>query len=182
MKIILYTQELSIYITQAAQILADAFPHAYANYENQSMQEIQEILAKDGFLIFALKSGELLGFAGAIPQYGTTGWELHPLVVKRQFRLQGIGTKLVSALENEIVSRAGIMVYLGTDDEFFATSLSHGDLFDNTFKKIQEIKNFKDHPYEFYSKTGYQIVGVIPDANGFNKPDILMAKRLVPFQ
>jgi aminoglycoside 6'-N-acetyltransferase I len=29
-----------------------------------------------------------------------------------------------------------------------------------------------------YGKVGYYVVGVVPDANGFGKPDILMAKRL----
>lgn len=36
------------------------------------------------------------------------------------------------------------------------------------------------HPYEFYQKLGYSIVGVLPDANGFEKPDIFMAKRVSP--
>ena len=31
---------------------------------------------------------------------------------------------------------------------------------------------------EFYLRVGFHIVGVIPDANGFGKPDILMAKRI----
>lgn len=35
------------------------------------------------------------------------------------------------------------------------------------------------HPYEFYQTLGFVILGVIPDANGLGKPDILMAKRLV---
>ena len=35
------------------------------------------------------------------------------------------------------------------------------------------------HPYEFYVKMGYKIVGVIPDANGIGKPDIWMAKRVI---
>ena len=30
----------------------------------------------------------------------------------------------------------------------------------------------------FYQKLGYEIVGLIPDANGPGKPDIMMARRL----
>ena len=41
-----------------------------------------------------------------------------------------------------------------------------------------EIKNLKGHPYEFYQKVGFVLVGVIPDANGPGKPDIVMAKRV----
>jgi len=40
------------------------------------------------------------------------------------------------------------------------------------------IRNLGRHPYEFYQKLGYVIVGVIPDANGLGKPDILMAKSV----
>jgi aminoglycoside 6'-N-acetyltransferase I len=39
-------------------------------------------------------------------------------------------------------------------------------------------RNRGSHPFEFYLRVGYHIVGVIPDANGFGKPDILMAKRV----
>ncbi len=42
------------------------------------------------------------------------------------------------------------------------------------------IRNPGGHPYEFYQKLGYVIVGVVPDANGFGKPDIYMAKSLAP--
>ncbi len=36
------------------------------------------------------------------------------------------------------------------------------------------------HLYGFYQRVGYTIVGVLPDANGFGRPDIFMAKRIVP--
>jgi len=32
--------------------------------------------------------------------------------------------------------------------------------------------------YEFYQKLGFVIVGVMPDANSFGKPDIYLAKRV----
>ena len=71
-----------------------------------------------------------------------------------------------------------LTVYLGTDDEFGKTSLADADLFEDTFGKIEHIRNVRGHPYGFYQKIGYKIVGVIPDANGLGKPDIIMAKSL----
>lgn len=50
------------------------------------------------------------------------------------------------------------------------------------FEKMQNVKNLKRHPFEFYQKIGYRIVGGIPDANGIGKPDIFMAKQLKTYE
>jgi hypothetical protein len=34
------------------------------------------------------------------------------------------------------------------------------------------------HPLAFYRALGYTLVGVVPDANGPGKPDLLLAKRV----
>jgi aminoglycoside 6'-N-acetyltransferase I len=81
-------------------------------------------------------------------------------------------------LEAEVRKRGGITLYLGTDDEFDMTSLSNVNLYDHLWERIANIRNFKKHPYEFYQKQGFQIVGVLPDVNGLGKPDIYMAKRI----
>ena len=59
------------------------------------------------------------------------------------------------------------------------TSLSNVNLYENLLERIRDIKNFKGHPYEFYLKLGYKIIGVIPDANGLGKPDIFLGKRVI---
>ncbi len=41
------------------------------------------------------------------------------------------------------------MIYLGTDDEDGKTSLSEGDLFEDTYEKIKNIRNLDRHPYAF---------------------------------
>ncbi len=170
-----FDQNREVYIKAGARLLKESFPESY---EEDSMKEMEEILGSERIALMAVEDDHLVGFIGGIPQYDKTGWELHPLVVEPGQRFKGVGRRLTLALEREIVDRGGIMVYLGTDDERFQTSLSEGDLFEDTYEKIKNIKNYRHHPYEFYEKNGYKIVGVIPDANGIGKPDIIMAKRL----
>ena len=66
----------------------------------------------------------------------------------------------------------------GDDDENGETSLSGIDLYADISGAIRNIRNVKGHPYEFYMKLGFRIVGVMPDANGRGKPDIFLAKRV----
>jgi aminoglycoside 6'-N-acetyltransferase I len=51
-------------------------------------------------------------------------------------------------------------------------------LYPDVLGAVQRLRNLGDHPFTFYQRVGFTIVGVIPDANGFGKPDILMAKRV----
>lgn len=175
MEIKLFDKNNIEFINEAAVLLAKAFPQSYAD---SGLDEINEILAPERIAVMAIINGHLVGLAGAIPQYGNTGWELHPLVVDENYRNQKIGSRLEALLISEVKKSGGIVIYLGTDDESNQTSLSMGDLFDDPYTKINNIENFNNHPYSFYEKLGYIICGVIPDANGKGKPDIIMAKKI----
>jgi aminoglycoside 6'-N-acetyltransferase I len=85
---------------------------------------------------------------------------------------------LVADLEALVRARGGLTLILGSDDETNMTSLGGVDLYSNLFDHLQKIRNLKGHPYEFYQKLGFVISGVVPDANGPGKPDILMAKKM----
>lgn len=160
---------------EAAELFAESFP---CSYLDSAAEEVEDCLAEGKIALMAVEDGHLVGLVGAVAHYGVTGWELHPLAVKQAYQQRGIGTQLVQALEREVVSRGGITIYLGTDDEFDQTSLSNTDLYQDTYSKIEHIRNLRRHPFEFYQKMGYKIVGIIPDANGIGKPDIIMAKRI----
>ena len=53
-------------------------------------------------------------------------------------------------------------------------------IYDNLPERISRIENPGGHPYEFYQRLGFTIVGVMPDANGPGRPDIFLAKRIRP--
>jgi aminoglycoside 6'-N-acetyltransferase I len=71
-----------------------------------------------------------------------------------------------------------LTLQLGSDDEDEMTSLAGVDLYPDPLRHLAKLTNRKDHPFGFYLKCGYAVVGVVPDANGLGKPDILLAKRV----
>jgi len=169
-------------IQQAAQLLMDAFrkhwPTAWPTYD-EALKEVHEMLEAERICRVAVdEQGNLLGIIGGIPQYDGNVWELHPLAVQPNIQGKGIGRALVEDFEAQVRQRGGLTITLGSDDENNMTSLSGVDLFENTWEKIRSIRNLKGHPFEFYQKLGYVISGVVPDANGIGKPDILMSKRM----
>ncbi len=141
--------------------------------------EVTESLAPNRISRCAVaESGDVLGWIAGMPQYGGNVWELHPLIVRTDSRRRGIGRELISDFERQVDTRGGCTVLLGTDDENGRTTLGGTDLYPDVLQRLQSVRNRGSHPFEFYLRVGYHIVGVIPDANGFGKPDILMAKRV----
>jgi aminoglycoside 6'-N-acetyltransferase I len=169
-------------LRQAVLLLVEGFRDMAPRFcpdEPAAERELADCLAKGRICRGArTKEGFLLGWIGGIPQYYGTSWELHPLVVHPEFRRRGLGSLLVKDLAEQAAQRGGGVLYVGTDDENHMTSLAGVDLFDKPWEHIKNIRNFRNHPYEFYQKQGFVIVGVLPDANGPGKPDIFMAKRI----
>ena len=169
-------------IRQIADLLVEGFrehsPNAWPDMD-AALSEVRESFGADRISRVAVEgSGNVLGWNGGIRQYDGHVWELHPLVVHRDHQGKGIGRALVADLEEQVRERGCITLWLGTDDEDNLTTLSEVDLYPNVLGHLAGIKNLRGHPYEFYQKLGFVIVGVMPDANGLGKPDIFMAKRI----
>jgi aminoglycoside 6'-N-acetyltransferase I len=168
-------------LRKAAEILSAAFrthwPTAWSSVE-EAQAEVSEMLAPERIARAAVEDGVVVGLIGGIPGYDGHVWELHPLAVRPDRQGQRIGTLLVRDFEARVKARGGLTIQLGSDDEDDMTTLAGVDLYENLWEKIRTIQNLKRHPYTFYQKMGFTIIGVMPDANGRGKPDIYMGKRV----
>ncbi len=169
-------------IDEVAALLVDGFSDtgsdAWRTFD-EAVSSVRDSLHEDCISRVALEhSGRTAGWIAGRPIYGRRVWELHPMVVRRDRRNRGIGRALVTDFEDQVRLRGGSTIYLGTDDENGRTSLGGVDLYPDPLMAAAQIQNLRRHPFEFYRKLGFAIVGVLPDANGFGKPDIFMAKRV----
>jgi aminoglycoside 6'-N-acetyltransferase I len=166
---------------RAAAILVEAFagwPESWDTLE-EAEEEVAASLGDDRLSFVALASGgEPLGWIGGIPTYRDRVWELHPLAVTPHAQRAGVGRRLVQRLEGEAAARGGLTVYLGTDDVTGMTTLGGRDLYPGVLAHLAGLRDLSGHPFAFYQHLGYEVVGVVPDANGFGRPDIMMAKRI----
>ena len=170
-------QELT---SEVAQMLLEGFrdrwPSAWPDLVSATA-EVEESLGGDRISLVAVESDGPAGWIGAHKTYDHA-WELHPLVVSESLRERGVGRMLVAALESRIADAGGATIYLGTDDQDGSTTVSGIDLYPDPLAHLSRVEG--DHPFGFYRRLGYAVVGIIPDASGPGQPDILMAKRIVP--
>jgi len=181
MRIIDLTQDNERVVRQAAELLVRCFAHIPSGWHTleEGLAEVRGSLKQDRISRVAVAdNGDVLGWIGAIPSYQGHVWELHPLVVRPDRQRQGIGRALVAELERLARERGVSTLFVGTDDEDEQTNLSGVDLYPDVLSRAARIEDVGGHPFAFYRKCGFVVVGLIPDANGFGKPDILMAKRV----
>lgn len=167
------------FLEQAATLLVREFdePRGWPTLE-LAREEVASVL-REGFARAMLDGNVLVGWVGGLPEYGGRVWELHPIVVCREYRRRGIGRALAAAFETEACRRGAFTATLGTDDDSDMTSLAGIDLYSDVPRHMAELRDLgRGHPFLFYRKLGYVVTGVMPDANGRGRPDIYMSKSL----
>ncbi|KQW70574.1 hypothetical protein ASE17_16975 [Phenylobacterium sp. Root77] len=179
MDIVAFEHLTAVQRAECARILREAFAHFPAyDEEGEAEAEVETFLTvPERFAIAALDGDTVLGLIGGIDTYSHAA-ELHPLAVDPVHHRKGVGAALTAALEARVAAMGKLTIYLGTDDEFGGTSLFGADIFPDALAKLATIAPTDGHPFFFYRKLGYEPVGVVPDANGYGKPDLLMAKRV----
>lgn len=168
-------------ILQVAEILNVSFHGHCPDYEDMkdAIKKVTESFEDHQLSRIAVDDGgDVLGWVGGICMYNGNVWEIDPLVVKKNTQGQGIGKALIEDFEEQMIRLGARTIWLGTDDEDGRTNLGECDLYPDVLGKARNIEDLGGHPFKFYQRMGFEIVGVLPDANGFGKPDIYMAKRV----
>ena len=172
--------DASAWREQAARLLYESFQGRSAAWPDlpAARAEVDASLQPGGISRVWVEDDVVAGWIGGQPQYDGQVWELHPLVVSARRRGRGIGAALVRDLEAAVAARGALTLWVGADDENFETSLGGVDLYDDLPARLREVASARAHPCGFYRSMGFQVVGVMPDANGPGKPDIFLAKRV----
>ena len=170
-------------LREAAELLVEGFrddwPDAWPDQES-ALAEARRCTVEDRSAWVARDdAGHVAGWIGGIRMYDGRVWELHPLVVRGDLRGRGIGRALVEELGARAREEGALTLWLGTDDENHGTSLGGVHLFPGVLDRLRALRNLRRHPFTFYERMGFEVAGVVPDANGPGKPDILMAKSLL---
>ncbi len=175
-------------LEQCAELLVEEFrataPNAWPSIES-ARAEVEEALEPQKLGLLACEGDRLLAWIGAQPIYGGRVWEIHPLVVRSAEQRRGHGTRLLRQVERRAAAAGVSTLWLGSDDEVGATTLADRDLYEDPYEALRTARTLEsrptgNHPLEFYRKCGFTLVGVVPDANGPGKPDLLLAKRVRP--
>ena len=166
-------------LDKAIEILRTALDGPSYKAEGEAEAQVASFLENPKrFALAGLEGEVVLGWIGGVRGY-SHALELHPLVVDPAKQRRGVGRVLVNALQQRAIAEGFLTLHLGTDDWVGGTSLSGDSLLPGAIQRLTKVEpKGPGHAYFFYLKLGFEAVGVIPDANGAGRPDILMAKSL----
>jgi aminoglycoside 6'-N-acetyltransferase I len=168
-------------IAQIAAFMPDTFREMAPDFvpnTKEALTIIREMFQPESINLVARDESGVIGWIGGMPIYDGFVYELHPLAVRPDQQRRGVGRALVAALEAEVAARGANTLFVGTDDLLDMTTLGGVDLYPNPLNHLARIQDLTGHPYRFYERCGFVLVGILPDANGFGKPDLFMAKRV----
>jgi len=176
------TSEESMLIASLTQLTYEAFKQHVPSWLTtlaDAQRQVLNALAADRICRVVIDANDNpLGWIAAIPLHHGRIWEIHPLVVSVAEQGKGYGRALVREIERQAQQQGVLGLVAGTSDETGATTLYGIDLYQNPLAALAHLQSNQPHPYAFWIKMGFTVVGVMPDVDGRGKPGIHLAKRV----
>lgn len=180
-RIVDLTPEDTQLIQQTAQVAYEAsqsISKIWLPSVEAALEEVYESLEREGISQVLLDGNRVAAWIGASLQFSGRVVEIHPLIVARAYQGKGLGRQMVNHVEAWARQQGAFTLWIGTSDKTHATSLSGVNLYENPGIAISSFHQVAPHPCGFWLRLGFRIVGVLPDAEGFGKPSIMMAQPL----
>lgn len=159
----------------------DFWPQAFPDI-NDAINEIGRLCTGDTVARVTVIGDENkpVGLVGATRLPGGTLWKVYPLFIEKPQQKKGFGKALLYDLEHQVRARNGKILWAEIPDIKHQTSLGDGDLFPDVMMRARRMRTREgmSHPFEIFRHVGYEIAGAMPDAYGFLKPCVLMARKL----
>jgi aminoglycoside 6'-N-acetyltransferase I len=170
-----------IIVDAAAHILVAAFNDRSAAWPTVSLAHatVREIAQHEHIAFGAFADSTLVGWIGATPSYNGNVWEIQLLGVTPEWQRNGIATTLVHRLVTAVAHAGCHTVCVWCDDESKSTSIGGDSLFPHPLDALARLESGPRHAGGFYEHIGFVRCGILPDANGPGKPDILYAKPVM---
>lgn len=124
-----------------------------------------------------VEDGQAVAWIGAFED--EHAWEIHPIAVAPGAQRNGYGLRLVDDVIELARAAGAVSVWAGTSDETGSTSFSALDLYANPAAAFGPWTAHPEYPVNFWFKTGFSLVGVLPDDEGLGKPGLHFARRIV---
>lgn len=106
---------------------------------------------------------------------------VHWLGVDPDVQRSGVGTALLDDAERIGRAAGAACLALSTGDDHphrAVTTLGRRDIWSDPLGALRDVQTLERHPLDFYTRLGFTVCGVIPDANGPGKPEIYLARPI----
>lgn len=174
-------RDIENHCEQLALLLHRCSPEAVnpAGTRDAALLAVTESLRDDADTISlaALIDDEVLGWIAG-KRYRTHGFRITHCVVHPDVHRLGIGRRMAIAFESAAQDAGALIVHASMIDSACSTSLGGRDLFPGLLSRTVNEQDDVNHPVIFFLCCGYELAGVLPDAYGWGKPELIVAKRV----
>ncbi|WP_218061017.1 GNAT family N-acetyltransferase [Bacillus sp. FJAT-26390] len=100
MQIVDLTRDAKGKMEEVARLLLEGFTESWNEWD-ECLEEAEESLQEERISRIAVNDeGRVVGWISGVSNYGGNVWELHPLVVHKDYQGQGVGKALVYDFES----------------------------------------------------------------------------------
>lgn len=162
------------------------FSSAWPTFDASLGELLDAARREEGILLAAVSPAQrLCGMLSGAPEYVGQVLRVDLVAVTAEFQRRGVGRMLMQSLAEIGRNRGYHSLLARVPDEAGRTPLAGVELYPSPLAHLQALKEnlsgrnpALDHPVSFFLRLGFHLCGVVPDAHGCGRPEILLSRRI----